>query len=39
MVGEEFLKLFEYNWLERLVFKKDKDFLKFNEEKMEDKED
>lgn len=42
MAGEEFLKLFEYNWSERLVFKKDKDSLKLNEEvpeKTEDKED
>ncbi|KAJ0259320.1 hypothetical protein HA466_0056900 [Hirschfeldia incana] len=42
MVGEEFLKLFEHNWSERLVFKRDKDSLKLNEEvpeKTEDKED
>ncbi|KAF8094726.1 hypothetical protein N665_0354s0015 [Sinapis alba] len=42
MAGEEFLKLFEYNWSERQIFKKDKDPLKLNEEvgeKVEDKED
>lgn len=32
MAGEEFLKLFEHNWSERLIFKKDKDSLKLNEE-------
>lgn len=42
MAGEEFLKLFEHNWSERPIFKKDKDSLKLNEEvveKVEDKED
>lgn len=39
MAGEELLKLFEHNWSERTIFKKDKDPLKLNEKSRQKREE